>query len=139
MLILNVHRSRVGGNSTGNSHIITCDLCNIQHVGTQTLREQLNVHRCKIIENKLKTSIVVYFNVLNHSFCNLKIQLLETVDDKASLTQRELSWIKTQQTIYTFGLNENILGLGNVSLIGTENARHFSLIILDGNRSPLTK
>ena len=108
-------------------YLITCSLCNIQYVGitSQTLRDRLNGHRCKIKENLLKTNIVTHFNLPNHSFSNLKIQILETVEEGFSLTERELFWIKQLQTIFPFGLNDNILGFGNVSMLGSENAPHF--------------
>ena len=128
----NIYTARLSQPSSCNSknlvYLITCSFCHIQYVGitTQTLRERLNGHRSKIKENKLKTNIVTHFNLPNHSFSNLNIQILETVEDNVSLTERELFWIKNLQTIYPFGLNDNILGFGNVSMLGSESAPHFS-------------
>jgi len=109
---------------------------------TQSLRERSNGHRSKIRENKLKTNIVVHFNLPEHSFEDLKIQILETVSSADCLATQELFWIKQLQTIYPFGLNDNVLGYGNVSMLGSQEAPHFDSFAprrqrIHGHRKPL--
>ena len=66
----------------------------------------------------------------NHDFKYIKIQPLEIVDKQGKshkehekdLKTHELAWIKKLQTAYPLGLNDNIMGIGNVSRTSTVNA-----------------
>lgn len=129
-------------------YLISCNICNLQYIGQtkQCLRDRLNGHRNKIKQNLLKTPIVSHFNLPNHTFDNLKIQFIENVLDESIILERELFWIKTLQTISPFGLNDNISGFGNVSMLGTETAPHFSApfnvirkVRSHGHRKPKSK
>jgi len=57
------------------------------------LRERLNGHRHKIKENKLKTPLVSHFNLPQHSFLDIEIQIHETL-----------------LTILNFSINANYFG-----------------------------
>ena len=109
-------------------YLISCKKCKIQYVGltSQALRARLNAHRSAINLKKLKTPLVTHFSLPEHNFSDLKIQILEVLDSPELLHERELFWIKKLQTIFPFGLNDNISGYGNVSVIGSNNVPHFS-------------
>ena len=105
-------------------YLMACRKCGVQYVGetSQTLRRRFNNHR-----NRMKQLSDLY---LYHHFCSdghgaedVSIMPIEEVvltpGDNMSLAskilQREEYWYKELCTIYPYGLNDNVRGLGNVS------------------------
>jgi len=77
----------------------------------------------------------------NHDIKKISIQPLEIVDKQQGqshkqhekeLKTRELAWIQNLQTAYPLGLNDNIMGKGNISRTSTVNAFD---IVSKNNRS----
>ena len=77
-------------------------------------------HRYK----KCRSLVYQHPNKHNHDIDFIKIQPLEVVAKKKGQSHSqhekarmacELSWIKKLQTAYPLGLNDNILGKGNIS------------------------
>ena len=105
-------------------YLISCRRCGVQYVGktAQTLRSRLNNHR-----NRIKQLVDLYlynhFSSDGHSINDLCIMPIEEVmlevNDKLSLASklltREEFWIRELCSLYPYGLNDNIRGIGNVS------------------------
>ena len=104
--------------------LISCKKCGVQYVGetSQTLRCRFNNHR-----NRLKQLCGLYlyhhFSSDGHTLDDISIMPIEEVvsepDDGITLgckrLQREEFWYRELCTIYPYGLNDNVKGVGNVS------------------------
>ena len=89
---------------------------------SQTLRSRFNNHR-----NRLKQLCGLYlyhhFNSDSHTLEDISIMPIEEVvlepDDSMTLPnkrlQREEFWYRELCTVYPYGLNDNVKGVGNVS------------------------
>ena len=96
-------------------------MCGIQYIGktTQKLKARAAQHRRSF--NKLSTHIAKHFSDESHVFsikpiCHLKPGDFENKNqcDK-ELIKQERYWMKELNTIYPFGLNERVDGVGDVS------------------------
>ena len=105
-------------------YVISCRKCGVQYVGetSQTLRARFNNHR-----NRLKQLCGLYlyhhFNSDGHSLDDINIMPIEEVvleqTDGMTLPskrlQREEYWYRELCSVYPYGLNDNVRGVGNVS------------------------
>ena len=105
-------------------YLISCRRCGVQYVGktAQTLRSRLNNHR-----NRLKQLVDLHlynhFSSDGHSVNDVDIMPIEEVmlelNDKLTLASklltREEFWTRELCSLYPYGLNDNIRGVGNVS------------------------
>ena len=103
-------------------YLITCKKCGIQYVGetSQKLRSRLNNQR-----NRLKklNNLYLYhhFSSDGHSVDDISIMPIEelTSTDRASAAsqrlEREDYWCRELCTYYSYGLNDNVRGVGNIS------------------------
>lgn len=98
-------------------YLITCTKCSIQYVGetTRKLSQRMGEHVRNIQQKKLRTFLVQHFNKHDHSVNDFSVKILEHVDENEVITDRELFWVKTLNTAYPFGLNDNIKNYGTVS------------------------
>ena len=105
-------------------YLISCRKCAVQYVGetSQTLRSRFNNHR-----NRLKQLCGLYlyhhFNSDSHTLEDISIMPIEEVvlepGDSMTLPskrlQREEFWYRELCSVYPYGLNDNVKGVGNVS------------------------
>ena len=105
-------------------YLISCRKCAVQYVGetSQTLRSRFNNHR-----NRLKQLCSLYlyhhFNSDSHTLDDISIMPIEEVvlepGDSMTLPskrlQREEFWYRELCSVYPYGLNDNVKGVGNVS------------------------
>ena len=102
-------------------YLITCKKCEVQYVGltTQKIKDRINQHINHIKKNDLSTFLVTHFNNSDHDISDVKVTIIDYItDDKDStheLSNLENYWIRTLNTMYPFGLNDNIKGIGNIS------------------------
>ena len=102
--------------------MITCKKCGVQYVGetSPTLRYRFSNHR-----NRLKQLCCLYlyhhFNSDGHTLEDIGMPIEEVVsepNDTISLAckriKKEEFWYRELCTIYPYGLNDNVRGLGNV-------------------------
>ena len=95
-------------------YVITCSKCNVQYVGQtkKQLRYRVHGHRnsCK---NKNEQILYKHFNS-ECKFENAKFRIIErTVESE--LLAKEDYWIKKLMSVYPFGLNDQITGVGNMT------------------------
>lgn len=73
---------------------------------------------------KFKCLIYQHLSIYGHNINNIKVQPLEIVTKQPGQSHKqyensrknsELNWIKKLQTAYPLGLNDNIMGKGNIS------------------------
>ena len=106
-------------------YLISCQKCNIQYVGMtiQTIKARFCQHKSCIATNKLNTFLCNHFNSNDHSYEDCRIQIIDFIEnsdgkDKASLAHdlriMEDYWIKVLNSAYPFGLNDRLLGFGDV-------------------------
>ncbi len=101
-------------------YLLSCNVCGMQYVG-ETSRElhcRYMEHVRTIKKNQLDTYLVKHFNQPGHSSDDLLVQILDIITDDFSKNHREtkeLFWIKALVTAYPFGLNDKIIGYGNIS------------------------
>ena len=106
-------------------YLISCKKCGTQYVGetSQALRSRFNNHR-----NRLKRLCGLYlyqhFNSDDHALEDITIMTIEEVvvqPDDISLAckrlKREEFWYWELCTVYPYGLNDNVNGVGNVTSI----------------------
>ena len=105
-------------------YLISCRKCGVQYVGetSQTLRSRFNNHR-----NRLKQlcglHLYHHFNSDGHTLSDISIMPIEEVllEPHEGITlaskrlQREEYWYRELCTVFPYGLNDNVRGLGNVS------------------------
>ena len=93
-------------------YLITCQVCNLQYVGEtgNNLRQRLRAHRHDIKANNL-TPIGTHFNKANHTFKDLKIIAIETLNTKTIYDRRtrEFYWQLRLGTIFPKGLNNSLV------------------------------
>ena len=87
-------------------YLITCKKCNKQNEGQteRRLKDRLNAHRTNI-KNKSKTAVSIHFNEPAHSYTDLSIAPIETIQDQSRRLIREKFRIKELKTKYPDGLN----------------------------------
>ena len=115
--------------SAGVVYLITCKRCGLQYVGetSQALKRRMNNHRASI-RSLQPQFLYKHFNSNGHSADDVEIQPIEKIvsgsDDNASIHARRLEredfWMRELKTIYPYGLNDNIRGLGNISKLKNE-------------------
>ena len=102
-------------------YLITCTKCEVQYVGLtrQKIKERIAQHIRHIKNNSLSTYLVQHFNNNDHSISDLIVKIIdylpETKDNVNELFDLENYWMRTLNSIYPFGLNNNVKGLGNIS------------------------
>ena len=113
--------------STSNViYLIHCAKCNLQYVGQtkRKLRERLGRHRQNAADRNHNNFLYSHFRSTGHSIKDMRVKVLEKCSNIQDLNMAEDFWIKTLQTIFPLGLNDNIRGIGNVSqLIGCKDLR----------------
>jgi len=123
-----------GGNLTCKTsnviYLITCKRCGFQYVGeTQcTLRDRFNGHRGSILgKRKKNTYLALHFRQNGHTYSDLSVQIIENLVstdedrlDKDLRLQREKYWMTELCTVFPFGLNDKVRGIGNVSQTSTQ-------------------
>lgn len=115
-------------------YMIQCKRCNIQYVGetTQKIKTRFMQHRYKVKTNQCNTYLYKHFNTMNHSVDDMKLVILDQTrthtKSKSILLNMEYSWIQALNTIYPFGLNDNIKKVGNISTIFKDNDFNFKNI-----------
>lgn len=62
-----------------------------------------------------KNDLYKHFQQGDHRAQNVRVRMLEEVENNKYLAELELFWIKLLQTIYPMGLNDIIKGVGNTS------------------------
>ena len=101
-------------------YLITCSTCDIQYVGLTItpLHMRMNKHRFTVNDFLNNLYIKQHYSLDGHCFSNAHIQIIDYIseqDSKKSLELLESYWIKTLNTAYPLGLNDNIRSFGNVS------------------------
>ena len=95
-------------------YLITCSNCSIQYVGQtkNQLKKRVYGHKSSC---KSKSDQIIYkhFNS-DCKFENAKFRIIERVQE-ADLLSREDFWIKKIMSLYPFGLNDLIAGIGNMT------------------------
>ena len=95
-------------------YLVTCSKCKIQYVGQtkKQLRYRVYGHRnsCK---NKSEQILYKHFNS-DCKFEDAKFRIIERTEE-SELLAREDYWIKKIMSVYPFGLNDQITGVGNMT------------------------
>ena len=105
-------------------YLVTCRKCKIQYTGKteQSLRSRVNGHRDSI--RRSKKLIGQHFSTKDHSEKDFSIQIIDKLyaqqgendkDFENRLLIREKYWMLELGTVYPYGLNDNVKGLGNVT------------------------
>ena len=127
--------------------MISCTKCSLQYVGktTQQLNTRFSQHRHNIIQRNLNTFLVNHFDQADHHYKHLSIQIIDHIDDntddvKHKLEDLETYWMKALNTIYPYGLNDQVKGVGlisrtNISAFNKSNSPYFSKPFLRVPRS----
>ena len=119
-------------------YLITCTKCEVQYVGLtrQKIKERIAQHIRHIKNNSLSTYLVQHFNNNDHSISDLIVKIIdylpETKDNVNELFDLENYWMRTLNSVYPFGLNNNVKGLGNISRtdlsqLNTSTSPYFSV------------
>ena len=128
-------------------YLISCTKCCIQYVGmtTQQLNTRFNQHKRNILHNNLNTMLVKHFNSKDHHCRHLSIQIIDYVNDNTDgvvnkLLDLEAYWMKTLNTIYPYGLNDQVKGVGliskaDISTFNQSNSPFFSVSLSRSWRS----
>ena len=106
-------------------YLISCRKCGVQYVGetSQKLRSRFNNHRSRL---KCMTNLYLYkhFSSDGHTEDDMCIMPIEKVEDMGSRSastskrlEREDYWCRELCTYYPYGLNDNIRGVGNISIM----------------------
>ena len=72
-----------------------------------------------IRKTDLSTFLVKHFNENDHDINDLKVSVIDYITSPAfeqELLELENYWIKTLNSMYPFGLNDNIKGKGSASI-----------------------
>ena len=95
-------------------YVITCSKCNSQYVGKtkQQLRKRVYGHRASSKSNQEQV-LYKHFNS-ECEFENAKFRIIEKPIE-SDLSTKEDFWIKEVMSIYPFGLNDKITGIGNMT------------------------
>ena len=108
----------------GSLYLVTCAKCKIQYTGKteQKLRCRVNGHRESIRHSK--NLIGQHFNSKDHSQDDFSIQIIDKLYAKQNETNKEFEerlfdrekfWMLELGTVFPYGLNDNVRGLGNVT------------------------
>ena len=105
-------------------YLISCNKCGIQYIGetSQTLRSRINNHRNRL-KNLCDLYLYQHFNSDDHSEDDILVMPIEAVSISkgecitltAKRRHREDYWYRELKTIYPYGLNDNVKGVGNIS------------------------
>ena len=115
------HATRLTCNSKNVIYLITCNKCEAQYVGltSQKIKERIGQHIRHIKKNDLSTYLVRHFNNNDHDISDIRVNIIDYItDNKESsheLMDLENYWIRTLNSVYPFGLNDNVKGVGNIS------------------------
>ena len=97
-------------------YLIFCNKCGIQYVGKteQCLKDRANSHRHQI-KNGVNSNILLYkhFNT-DCKISDYRYKIIEVVNKNDDILDRENYWISKLMTIYPFGMNNQIKGVGNI-------------------------
>jgi len=123
--------SRVDCTTQRVVYCITCTACGFQYVGEtkRSIHRRFSEHRYSI--NKGHTILARHFRSAHHSADNMRVTVLEVVEEEKLLKEREDFWIRQLLTAHPFGLNDKVRGYGNVGSYGsgeykTRNHPYFS-------------
>ena len=90
-------------------YFIECEKCGKQYVGEtgNPLHVRMNGDQSDYHRNLPDQPVAVHFNLVDHSFDNLSIQVIEQVwrDDPAYRKLQESYWIYTLKSLAPNGLN----------------------------------
>lgn len=94
-------------------YCVTCAKCQLQYVGetTRSVHQRFSEHRYSV--KKGNSYLATHFRQCGVN-C-MKITVLETVRTEDRLKDREDFWIRLLNSAFPFGLNDKIIGYGNVS------------------------
>ena len=123
------HQDEFSCKTSNIIYLITCKKCDIQYVGlTDTpLHVRMNSHRSKVNNVFNNLYLTQHFSEEGHDFNEATFQIIDYIDSGSvgdSLGDKEQFWIKTLNTAYPLGLNDNIKSQGNVSQ-GRANLAYF--------------
>ncbi len=98
-------------------YLISCVKCGIQYVGKteQCLKDRAYGHRTGV-KNGIDSNILLYKHF--NTDCNksdYRYKIIEIVQNDQNIFDRENYWIGKLMTIYPFGLNNQIKGVGIIS------------------------
>ena len=95
-------------------YLITCSKCKFQYVGQtkKQLRYRVYGHR-NSSKNKCEQILYKHFNT-ECKFKDAKFRIIERTNEE-DLLSREDYWIKKIMSVYPFGLNDQIKGVGNMT------------------------
>ena len=111
-------------NSCDIIYLISCRKCGYQYIGqtTQEFKQRLNGHRKSI---RLKERLIgQHFALPDHSPSDMQAQVVEKliplqgetkIQLRKRLLEREDYWMRELCTVWPYGLNDNVSGVGNVS------------------------
>ena len=104
-------------NSKNVIYLINCQTCGLQYVGQtrRTLKERFGRHKANLRDDKEKNFLYTHYRTEGHNLFSMKIKILQQCNHTEELNAAEDFWIKTLQTIYPLGLNDNVYKLGNIS------------------------
>ena len=123
-------------------YLVSCNQCNLQYVGltTQKIRDRIGQHIRHIKKNDLTTYLVRHFNNSDHDISDIRVSIIDYVGHNThgshELLELENYWIRTLNTAYPFGLNDNVKGVGNISRldISSFNANNTPYFSISQNR-----
>ena len=123
-------------------YLVSCNQCNLQYVGltTQKIRDRIGQHIRHIKKNDLTTYLVRHFNNSDHDISDIRVSIIDYVGHNTQgsheLLELENYWIRTLNTAYPFGLNDNVKGVGNISRldISSFNANNTPYFSISQNR-----
>ena len=94
----------------------------MQYVGqtSKKLKDRFMQHRREILKKTKKTFLYQHFTIPGHTINNVIIQPVELMPNgiltsNKELLDHELNWIKSLQSPYPLGFNDNIYHQGNIS------------------------
>ncbi len=99
-------------------YLLSCKKCGMQYVGEtkRSLRQRFGEHKNSVKKNVLNTLLVKHFNLNGHTYDDMTILVLHTIDEgeygKSKHTLCEDYYIRLLNTAYPFGLNDKIKGYG---------------------------
>jgi hypothetical protein len=89
----------------------------------QSIKARFCQHKSSIVNKKLNTFLCNHFNSKDHSYQDCKIQIIDYLEsvngqEKSSIVHdlrlMEDYWIKVFNSAYPFGLNDRLLGFGDI-------------------------
>ena len=104
-------------------YLIFCNLCLVQYVGEtkNSIRERFRGHRTSIFSGKSNQIVHQHFHRDCHGIDNcviIPIEKIESVNASEQMLnkirkEREAFWQRTLQTMYPFGVNIRLKGMGD--------------------------